>query len=586
MNKPVVVTEETLAAPVIAADIDTAAKSAAGPVYLVLGGISFSHFLNDTMQSLIPSVYPILKENYSLSFAQIGLITLAFQITASLLQPVVGSVTDRKPQPFSLAIGMGFTFIGLLMLSGAHNFAMLVLSAAMIGLGSAIFHPESSRIARMASGGRYGFAQSVFQVGGNLGSAIGPVLAALQANPVCDGSESCTATRGQFERMLETNDREDLDAIGDLAQQLQSYPDRKSLTASMDRVRGALANLTRVMHSMGMDRPGGLQSNLNQMRTGADKLADGSRQVADGVEELVSRVKEMGAMLGDSALFLLTLKQEAAQPTMAGFNIPSQILRLKQFKQAARMFISQDGHSVRYVVQTRLNPFSSAAMDQVAAIAATARGAQPNTALADATVSMTGYPVSLADTRDYYRHDIRFIIAATLAVVLLTLIALLRAIVAPLYLIASVVISYLSALGIGVLVFQVVLGQELHWSVPPLAFVVLVAVGADYNMLLVSRLRDESPHSVRYGVIRTLASTGGVITAAGLIFAASVFGLLFSHIGTVVQGGFVIGVGILLDTFLVRTVTVPAIAALLGKAAWWPSRLGAKSAAAPATGHG
>lgn len=185
MNKPVVVTEETLAAPVIAADIDAAAKPtvAAGPVYLVLGGISFSHFLNDTMQSLIPSVYPILKENYSLSFAQIGLITLAFQITASLLQPVVGSVTDRKPQPFSLAIGMGFTFIGLLMLSGAHNFAMLVLSAAMIGLGSAIFHPESSRIARMASGGRYGFAQAVFQVGGNLGSAIGPVLAALIVVP-------------------------------------------------------------------------------------------------------------------------------------------------------------------------------------------------------------------------------------------------------------------------------------------------------------------------------------------------------------------------------------------------------------------
>jgi FSR family fosmidomycin resistance protein-like MFS transporter len=183
VNKPVIVTEETLAAPVIAAGVDAAAKPTAGPVYLVLGGISLSHFLNDTMQSLIPSVYPILKENYSLSFAQIGLITLAFQITASLLQPVVGSVTDRKPQPFSLAVGMGFTFVGLLMLSGAHNFAMLVLSAAMIGLGSAIFHPESSRIARLASGGRYGFAQSVFQVGGNLGSAIGPVLAALIVVP-------------------------------------------------------------------------------------------------------------------------------------------------------------------------------------------------------------------------------------------------------------------------------------------------------------------------------------------------------------------------------------------------------------------
>jgi FSR family fosmidomycin resistance protein-like MFS transporter len=154
-------------------------KAAIGPAYLVLGGISFSHFLNDTMQSLIPSVYPILKENYALDFAQIGMITLAFQVTASLLQPVVGYVTDRKAQPFSLAIGMGSTFVGLLLLSVAHVYGMILISAGLIGLGSAVFHPESARIARMASGGRYGFAQSVFQVGGNFGSAMGPVLAAL-----------------------------------------------------------------------------------------------------------------------------------------------------------------------------------------------------------------------------------------------------------------------------------------------------------------------------------------------------------------------------------------------------------------------
>lgn len=151
---------------------------------------------------------------------------------------------------------------------------------------------------------------------------------------------------------------------------------------------------------------------------------------------------------------------------------------------------------------------------------------------------------------------------------------LLRTVIAPLYLVGSVVVSYFAAIGLGVLMFQVVLGQQLHWSVPPLAFVVLVAVGADYNMLFVSRLRDESPHSVRYGVIRTLGSTGGVITAAGLIFAASMAGLLFSSIGIVVQGGFVIGVGILLDTFVVRTITVPAIASLVGRANWWPGQVG------------
>jgi RND superfamily putative drug exporter len=228
---------------------------------------------------------------------------------------------------------------------------------------------------------------------------------------------------------------------------------------------------------------------------------------------------------------------------------------------------------VRYLVQTKLNPFGVEAMDQVNAISDTARGAQPNTALADAKISMGGFPAALRDTRDYYEHDIRFIIVVTLVVVLLILMSLLRAVVAPLYLVGSVVISYFAALGISVLTFQYLLGQPLHWSVPPLAFVVLVAVGADYNLLFVSRMRDESPRGARYGVIRTLTSTGGVITAAGLIFAASMCGLLFSSISTVVQGGFVIGVGVLLDTFVVRTITVPAMATLVGRANWWPSRL-------------
>ena len=415
-----------------------------------------------------------------------------------------------------------------------------------------------------------------FTAGKNMFAWIGPVLTALQGNPVCDADPSCSATRGTFEQLAGARDQADLDAINDLARQLQEYPDKRALKASTDRLRGALTKLTSVLHSMGVDQPGGLQANLNKLQDGAGRFAGGSRQVADAVAQLVDQVKQLGAGLSESAAFLLSLKHDAARPAMAGFNIPSQLLHLKEFQQAAKAFISPDGRSVRYLVQTKLNPFSTEAMDQVNAITATARGAQPNTTLADATVSMAGYTVGLKDTRDYYQHDIRFIIAVTLLVVLLTLIALLRAIVAPLYLVASVVISYLSALGIGVLVFQFLLGQQLHWSVPPLAFVVLVAVGADYNMLLVSRMRDESPRSMRYGIIRTLGSTGGVITAAGLIFAASMCGLLFSSIGTVAQGGFVIGLGILLDTFLVRTVTVPAIAALVGRANWWPSRAGAR----------
>jgi FSR family fosmidomycin resistance protein-like MFS transporter len=186
LNKPVVVSEEALVAPVLVPDVpsDSSANVAAtGPAYVVLGSISLSHFLNDTMQSLIPSVYPILKANYALDFAQIGLITLAFQFTASLLQPVIGHFTDRKAQPFSLAIGMGFTFFGLLLLSVAQQYIVILAAAALVGLGSAVFHPESARIARLASGGRYGFAQSVFQVGGSFGTSMGPLLAALIVVP-------------------------------------------------------------------------------------------------------------------------------------------------------------------------------------------------------------------------------------------------------------------------------------------------------------------------------------------------------------------------------------------------------------------
>ncbi len=145
----------------------------------ILVAISLSHLLNDLMQSLVPAVYPILKAKFSLDFGQVGLISLTFYLTASLLQPVVGVVTDRRPMPFSLAVGMGSTLAGLLLLSVAGSFETILLAAGLIGLGSAVFHPESSRVARMASGGRHGLAQSVFQVGGNAGSAVGPLLAAF-----------------------------------------------------------------------------------------------------------------------------------------------------------------------------------------------------------------------------------------------------------------------------------------------------------------------------------------------------------------------------------------------------------------------
>jgi MFS transporter, FSR family, fosmidomycin resistance protein len=147
-------------------------------VFKVLGAVSFCHFLNDLLQSLMLAIYPLLKAEFQLSFAQIGLITLTYQLTGSLLQPMVGYFTDQRPKPYSLAFGMASTFSGLLVLSVAPSLPWVLIAAAMVGTGSAIFHPESSRVARMASGGQHGLAQSIFQVGGNTGSAAGPLLAA------------------------------------------------------------------------------------------------------------------------------------------------------------------------------------------------------------------------------------------------------------------------------------------------------------------------------------------------------------------------------------------------------------------------
>ncbi len=457
---------------------------------------------------------------------------------------------------------------------------------------------------------------TIHGLGGNMGvntgdavaaydKSIAPVLNALKANPVCDANPDCVATRSRLQLLAEARDNGTLDQMANLCALLEpatidptALPAERPTTAPVvpaipgkekpdpltqipgyqptppapDDMGPALDSISESLQAAGITSPADLQAQLTQLQQGIGLLAVASRQVADGVALLVDQTKTLGVGLDQASSFLLAMKRDANTQSMAGFYIPPQILTGDAFKKAAAIFISPDGRTARFLVQSKLNPFTPPAMDQVNAVLAAARGAQPNTALADASIGMTGLTVTLRDTRDYYRQDLRTIVTTTILVVLAILIVLLRALVAPLYLIVSVIISYLSALGMGVVLFQLILGQELHWSVPGLTFIILVAVGADYNLLLISRIRDESPHGIRSGVIRTVSQTGGVITAAGLIFAASMIGLQFSSITTLVQIGFVIATGILLDTFVVRTITVPAIAVLVGKANWWPSK--------------
>ncbi len=327
-----------------------------------------------------------------------------------------------------------------------------------------------------------------------------------------------------------------LKKMSEFAEQLSSFPDEPSIEAASHEFRRIVESARNDIRTLSNDGPPAKDS--APPATDPHKYADAIQQMIDEIKALIKDTSQTGGGLNS----------------------------------ALTAFISPDGHTARYLVQTKLNPFATGAMNQIREITDAARGPHPRALMKEASISASGVTAMLRDTRAYYGDDINLIIAMTILIVFVILVAILRAVVAPLYLIASVVISYLSALGVGVIVFQFILGQPLTWSIPGLTFIVLVAMGADYNLLLISRLREESPHGIRSGVIHTVSSTGGVITAAGVIFAASMFGMLFASISTLVQCGFIIGTGLLLDTFLVRTITVPAIAVLVGDWNWWPSK--------------
>jgi FSR family fosmidomycin resistance protein-like MFS transporter len=223
------------------------AAAAGRTAVTILAVISFCHLLNDMMQSLLPALYPMLKGSYHLSFGQIGLLTFTFQFTASLLQPVIGAMADRTPRPYSLAAGMAFTLAGLVLLGFAGSYALLLFAAALIGTGSSVFHPESSRVARMASGGRHGLAQSVFQVGGSVGSAAGPLLAAFIVLPHGQQSVAWFSVLALLAMLLLFNVGHWYKAHG--ITRLAQAARLRSIDASRRRVAGAIAVLLALIFS-------------------------------------------------------------------------------------------------------------------------------------------------------------------------------------------------------------------------------------------------------------------------------------------------------------------------------------------------
>lgn len=314
-----------------------------------------------------------------------------------------------------------------------------------------------------------------------------------------------------------------------------------------------------------------LAGKLGDLADGAGEVADGSRQVADGTGQIAGKIDELGSGLGDASAYLKETSRATGDPAVGGFYLPPAAFADERFAMARGVFISADGRSARMVVVGGTDAFGNASIDRTSELRETTELALADGPLAGSTVESAGMPSSLADIRKLSTDDFRMVAAVALFVVLIILLVLLRSVVAAVFLLASVVLSYAAAMGLGVLVWQIGLDRPLDWTVPSIAFVLLVAVGADYNMLLIKRIRDEAPDGSPEGVARALAVTGSVITAAGLIFAASVFAMMAGNVMTLTQIGFTIGMGLLLDTFVVRTLVVPAFAALVGPKLWWPS---------------
>ena len=398
---------------------------------------------------------------------------------------------------------------------------------------------------------------------------LDPAARSLKTALWCAVMPQCDQIRDQVQILVSLRDTGFFNQVADLGDRYN--PDTGATVA------GALTDVQRVVAGLrkafgGSGDPAGAAGSLRGLQDGIGQLAAAARTLARGVHaliddniDLLSRMGQLAAQLQNSA------KASVGSDAASGFYLPAEAFANRKFVDVAKQFLAPDGRTARFVIESSVDPYSGVAMDLSARIAAVADAARPNTSLAEATVSAGGFPAVNSDIQRLLRADFIQLALATLLIIGLILVVLLRAVLAPLYLLGTVVLNYLASLGIGVVILQWGFGREITWPVPLLALIILVAVGADYNMLLVSRLREESGGNIRVAVLRTVARTGSVITSAGLIFAASMFGLLIGSVQIMVQTGLVIGCGLLLDTFVVRTLIVPAIATLLREKSWWPS---------------
>ncbi|GAA1463299.1 MMPL family transporter [Williamsia maris] len=343
-------------------------------------------------------------------------------------------------------------------------------------------------------------------------------------------------------------------------------------------LRAGLTQITALVSSLDGRSPEQIRADLTRLTTGVDALSNGIGQIAEGLtqakngtDQTVSLTDQLAAGLDDAAKYLRTLSSQTTTGPGAGFYLPPQALTDNRFVAGSRLLISSDGHVARMLVMASSNPYGNRIIDSVGDVSASARAALEGTVLDGAEVESTGIASVTANIFDQVEKDfILFAIVAILAVFLI-LVFLLRSLLAPLLLVGAVALSFASAVGISVLVWQHLIGIELHWSVLPVAFMVLVAVGADYSMLFASRIREDPDTGMTRSIIRAFGTTGSVITTAGIVFAITMFALMSGSVMFLLQTGFTIGIGLLLDVAVIRTILVPTVMHLIGERVWWPA---------------
>lgn len=343
------------------------------------------------------------------------------------------------------------------------------------------------------------------------------------------------------------------------------------LEAGLDRARDGAARI-HDGHELLVSEVDELEEGVKKLNDGTDELTDGTEQFADGTKEAENSIEELEEGLEEASDYLLELGDNAGDPSIGGFYLPEDAFEDDDLVSAVDLFLSDDSTTARLFVLDKVDAQERPAAIRIAEVEKATERALAGTALAGADVYITGSAPFNVNLHDLSQADFWLVATVALVAVLIILIVMLRSLVAPLFLVASVVLSYAASMGLGVLVWQDFLGHQLDWTVPSIAFVMLVAVGADYNLLLMKRIQEEAPDGSAPGIGRALALTGGVITAAGIIFAASMFAMMTAQAVGLAQTGFVIGMGLLIDTFIVRTFIVPSVGILLGPAMWWPRR--------------